>query len=548
MAENKEHKKPPSPFRVAVLTAVFTLLVAGGGAYFLGYPGPQKSKQAVEQGGGKKIAYWRAPMNPTEIYDKPGKSAMGMDLVPVYEDDLAGGSSPEGKTERKIAYWRAPMNPTEIYDKPGKSAMGMDLVPVYEDDLAGGSSPEGKTERKIAYWRAPMNPTEIYDKPGKSAMGMDLVPVYEDELVGGVDVKVDPVVQQNMGIRTALVEKGPLVHTIRTYGHVTYDETRTAQVSPKISGWIEKIYVDFTGKYVEKGKPLFELYSPDLFAAQEEYMVTYRNLKKLSGRATKGLLASARQRLRYFDVADSEIRAMEKSGKIKKTVTIRSPFSGIVTLKKAEAGSHIKAGTTIYRIADISHVWVQTHIYEYELAWVSEGQKAEMTLPYLPGKTFHGTVAYVYPYLQPKTRDVVIRIEFENANLVLKPHMYADIRIKSTEKGDGLIIPAEAVIRSGERNVVFVVRENNKFTPRDVTLGLSLDDRKVQVLTGLAPGEIVVTSGQFLLDSESKLKEAVQKMLEAKRVGKKEAREVEEDFFENMGEEEDFFEDMEEER
>ncbi|UCF57717.1 MAG: efflux RND transporter periplasmic adaptor subunit [Deltaproteobacteria bacterium] len=443
MAENKEDKIPSSPFRVAVLTAVLTLLVAGGSAYFLGYLGPQKGEQAIEQGGGRKIAYWRAPMNPTEIYDKPGKSAMGMDLVPV----------------------------------------------------------------------------------------------YEDELVGGVEIKVDPVTQQNMGIRTAMVEKGPLVHTIRTYGHVTYDETQTAQVSPKISGWIEKIHVDFTGKYVEKGQPLFELYSPDLFAAQEEYLVTYRNLKRLSGRADKGLLASARQRLRYFDVADSEIRAMEKSGKINKTVTIRSPFSGIVTLKNAEAGSHIKAGTTVYRIADLSRVWVETHIYEYELAWVSEGQEAEMTLPYLPGRAFHGRVAYVYPYLQPKTRDVVIRIEFENPDMVLKPDMYADIRIKITGKEDGLIIPAEAVIRSGERNVVFVARENNKFTPRDVTLGRSLDDRKVQVLTGLAPGEVVVTSGQFLLDSESKLNEAVQKMLEAKRVEVKEAPDSEEDFFEDMEEE-----------
>jgi RND family efflux transporter MFP subunit len=443
MAENKEDKVPSSPFRVAVLTAVLTLLVAGGSAYFLGYLGPQKGEQAIEQGGGRKIAYWRAPMNPTEIYDKPGKSAMGMDLVPV----------------------------------------------------------------------------------------------YEDELMGGVEIKVDPVTQQNMGIRTAMVEKGPLVHTIRTYGHVTYDETRTAQVSPKISGWIEKIYVDFTGKYVEKGEPLFELYSPNLFAAQEEYMVTYRNLKRLSRNSEKNLLRSARQRLRYFDVADSEIRAMEKSGKIKKTVTIRSPFSGIVTLKNAEAGSHIKTGTTVYRIADLSRVWVETHIYEYELAWVSEGQEAEMTLPYLPGRAFHGRVAYVYPYLQPKTRDVVIRIEFENPDMVLKPDMYADIRIKITGKEDGLIIPAEAVIRSGERNVVFVARENSKFTPRDVTLGLSLDDRKVQILTGLAPGEVVVTSGQFLLDSESKLKEAVQKMLEAKRVEVKGAPDSEEDFFEDMEEE-----------
>ncbi|MEE4604828.1 MAG: efflux RND transporter periplasmic adaptor subunit, partial [Desulfobacteraceae bacterium] len=259
-------------------------------------------------------------------------------------------------------------------------------------------------------------------------------------------------------------------------------------------------------------------------------------------------LASARRRLQYFDVAENEILGIETAGQINKTVTIRSPFSGIVTLKNAEEGSFIKAGTTIYRIADLSRVWVEAHIYEYELPWVSEGQAAEMTLPYLPGRVFSGKVFYVYPYLQPKTRDIVIRLEFENPDLVLKPEMYADIRLKAVAKEEGLIIPSEAVIRSGERNVVFVMRDGNKFTPRDVTLGLALDDRRVQILTGLAPGEAVVTSGQFLLDSESKLIEAVQKMLEAKKEKAKPAEtEGEEDFFDDMEKEQEFFKDMEDE-
>ena len=369
---------------------------------------------------------------------------------------------------------------------------------------------------------------------------MDLVPVYEDELVGGVEVKVDPVTQQNMGIRTVDVQKGALIHTIRTYGHVTYDETRMAEISPKISGWIEKIHVDFTGKFVKKMQPLFELYSPELFAAQEEYLVAYRNLNRMSKQANEGFLKAARQRLRYFDVAESEIREIEKTGKVKKTVTIRSPFDGVV-------------------IVDLSRVWVEVHIYEYELPWVGEGQTAEMTLPYLPGRRFSGRIAYIYPYLQRKTRDVIIRLEFDNPDLVLKPDMYADVEIKHTA-GKGLIIPSEAVIRSGQRNIVFVVRDRNKFTPRDVTLGLNLDNGRVQILKGLAPGEPIVTSGQFLLDSESKLQEAIQKMLEVKREKAREKAPVEpgkedffkeletgEDFFKDMEEEDDFFEDIEEE-
>ena len=488
---------------VAAISVILTLLLAGGGAYFMGYLGPRHNSN------------------------------------PVPED--AGGGA-----ERKIAYWRAPMNPAEIYDKPGKSAMGMDLVPVYEDEL-DSTETGGGAERKIAYWRAPMNPTEIYDKPGKSAMGMDLVPVYEDELVSGVEVSVDPVTQQNMGIRTAVVKKEPLVFTIRTYGHVTSDETRTTQINTKTDGWIERLFVDFTGKHVVQGEPLFEIYSPELLAAQEEYLVTYTNMQRLNNRDNEGLLASARRRLEYFDIAASEIERIEQSGRVKKTLLVRSPFSGFVIQRQVEEGGYVKAGTMLFRIADLSRIWVEAHIYEYEFAYVAEGQKAEMTLPYQPGKVFSGRVSYVYPYLQPKTRDVVIRLEFENPELALKPDMYGDVRIKSDSRRKGLVIPSEAVIRSGERNVVFVTSGEHKFAPRDVTLGLPVDGGKIQIMTGLAAGETVVTSGQFLLDSESKLKEAVQKMLEAKREKITEVEVDEEDFFEDMEDEEDFFKDMEDE-
>jgi hypothetical protein len=373
------------------------------------------------------------------------------------------------------------------------------------------------------------------------------VPVYEDELVGGVEVRVDPVTQQNMGIRTALGKKEPLVFTIRTYGHITSDETRTTQINTKTNGWIEKLYIDFTGKFVAKGEPLYEIYSPGLLAAQEEYLVTYQNMQRLSGGENEGLLASARRRLEYFDIAPSEIELIEKSGGVKKTLMVRSPVSGFVIQRKVEEGGYVNAGTMLFRIADLSRIWVEAHIYEYEFSWVAEGQEAEVTLSYQPGKVFSGRVSYVYPYLQPETRDVVVRLEFENPDMALKPDMYVDVRIKSSFGREGLVIPSEAVIRSGDRNVVFVTRDDHKFTPRDVTLGLPVDGGKIQILTGLADGETVVTSGQFLLDSESKLKEAVQKMLEAKREKAKEPETIEEDFFEDMEEEDDFFKDMEDE-
>lgn len=377
-----------------------------------------------------------------------------------------------------------------------------------------GESSSGKKGRKILYWRAPMNPKEVYDKPGKSAMGMDLVPVYADQVSGGPTIRINPVIQQDMGIRTSPVLKGPLIHTIRTYGHITADETRTTRVNLKTSGWVEKLDVDFTGKFVEKGDPLLEIYSPELVAAQEEYLVARRTLSAGTRKTSDNLLKAALRRLRYFDVAESEIRGIAAAGKVKKALKIRSPFTGYVIKKHVEEGDYIPKGDEIFQISDLSHVWVDAHIYEYELPWIHQGQEAVMTLSYLPGKTFTGRVTFVYPYLQPKTRDVVIRLEFKNPHLELKPDMYADVEIDAVAKKPGLYIPSEAVIRSGTRNLVFVVRGPGEFSPRDVILGPSLDGGNVEIKAGLIKGETVVTSGQFLLDSESNLKEAVQKMLE----------------------------------
>jgi multidrug efflux pump subunit AcrA (membrane-fusion protein) len=448
---------------------------------------------------------------------KPGSLLVIVFLTVILTLLLAGGT----------AYFMGYLRPSEP-GTGGKKAAPSGEHPQTEQKTSASNSKKGE----ILYWRAPMNPTEIYDKPGKSAMGMDLVPVYEDDMTDPEAVKIDPVTQQNMGIRLAKVTKGPLIHTLRTYGHITPDETLTAQVNLKTSGWIEKLHVDFTGKYVKKGEPLFDMYSPELVAAQEEYLVAFRTVGQSRSAGRTSLLGSSRSRLRFFDVPESEIEALEKSGKVKKTVMIRSPLSGYVIRRNAEEGAYIKAGTMVFRIADLSRVWVDAHIYEYELSTINKGQQAEMTLPYLPGKTFSGTVAYVYPYLQPKTRDLVIRLVFQNPEMELKPEMYTDIRIKSVLKGEGLTIPSEAVIRTGRRNVVFISSGNGKFLPRDVILGPLLDNERVQVLAGLTDGESVVISGQFLLDSESNLKEAVRKMLDAKVI--KKAKKEEADFFEDM--------------
>jgi len=414
------------------------------------------------------------------------------------------------------------MHPDIIQDEPGNCPIcGMKLTPIKS---AATSSTKPKGERKIKYWRAPMDPTYISEKPGKSPMGMDLVPVYEDEIEEGA-ITIDPVTVQNMGLRTGLVKTGELTRTIRTVGHIDYDEKKLYIINSKITGWIEKLYVNTTGEMVDKGQSLLEIYSPELVSTQEEYLSALKNYLTLKDspyeEARQGaleLLNSTRKRLEYWDIDKSQIENLERSGEIKKTLTFYSPTTGVVLHKNAIEGAYVKAGSDLFRIADLSTVWVLATIYEYELPYIKLGQDAQMSLSYLPGESFEGKLTYIYPYLDQKTRDVKVRLEFSNPGYRLKPDMYANVVIESKLSGERILIPEEAVIRSGKREIVFVDMGEGKYAPREITTGVSSEGNVVEVKKGLLSGEIIVLSGQFMLDSESKTQEAIQKMIKAKMV------------------------------
>ena len=384
-----------------------------------------------------------------------------------------------------------------------------------------------QTGKKIKYWVAPMDPTYIRDEPGKSPMGMDLVPVYEEE--GGEKeptstIRIDPVTIQNMGIRTAAVVRKPVTKTIRTFGNITYDETSMVSINTKFDGWIEKLHVNFEGEQVKRGQPLFDIYSPELVTAQEEYLLAldqHRSLKDSPFArvrdSAKRLLAASHKRLRYWDMSAGQIKRLETTGRVRKAITIFSPASGVVIKNNAMAGQFVKAGASQYEIADLSKVWVDVEIYEYELPYVTKGMPARMELAYIPGKRFQGEVLYIYPYLSKKTRTARLRLAFANPDLRLKPDMYANIRLEAELPGPNLVIPQEAVIDTGVRQVVFVSRDKGKFEPREVKIGVEVNGHQYQVLKGLSEGEEIVISAQFMLDSESRLREAVAKMLEVRQ-------------------------------
>jgi multidrug efflux pump subunit AcrA (membrane-fusion protein) len=388
---------------------------------------------------------------------------------------------------------------------------------VEQEARTPGEAPAGEG-KKILYWRALMDPTYIRDEPGKSPMGMDLIPVYEgedDELEPGT-VKIDPVTVQNIGVRTSTVERRELKKTIRTIGRIDYDEKRIHHVHTRVEGWIERLYFDYTGQEVKKGDVLLEIYSPQLVAAQEEYLLARKYAAQITGVGRESLLDLSRRRLEVWDVPAHQIKEIEEKGKIMRTLHIHSHSNGIVIMKSVEHGMFVKPGMMLYTIADISRVWVYVDVYEYELPWIRLGQEAEMTLASYPGRTFRGKVSFVYPYMDKKSRTNKVRLEFDNPGLDLKPNMYANVNLKSVVSKKAVAVPTEAVILSGERSIVLLSRGDGKFAPREVVLGAEAEGF-YEIKEGLTGGEAVVTSAHFLIDSESRLKEAISKMLELKR-------------------------------
>ncbi len=389
-------------------------------------------------------------------------------------------------------------------------------------------SPEGVAQqadtRKPLYYRHPMNPAVTSPVPAKDEMGMDYVPVYAEgegaaDVVPGT-VKIDPVTVQNIGVRTAHAQRRNLSRVLRAVGRVGFDEEHLARLHPKVEGWIEKMRVDKTGEQVKKNQILLSIYAPQLVSSQEEYLLALQNRKVLANspfedirRGAMALVQSSRERLELLDMAEHQIRELEKTGKIKKYVHIHSPFDGVVIKVGAREGQFVTPKTELYSIADLSRVWVYVDVFEDELPWVQVGDEAEMTVAAVPGRIFRGRITYIYPYFESKTRTVKVRMEFDNRHGLLKPEMFADVTIHAGRQIDAVVVPEEAIVRSGSRELVFVVRAPGKFEPRVVRVGVS-SGGMTQILSGVQPGEEVVTSAQFLIDSESKLREATAKMLE----------------------------------
>ncbi len=377
--------------------------------------------------------------------------------------------------------------------------------------------------RQPLFYRNPMNPSVTSPVPAKDSMGMDYVPVYADDSSdkdAAGTVTVDPVVAQNIGVRTVVARRRSISRTIRAVARVDFNEERMARLHPKVEGWIEELRVGKTGENVEKDDILLSIYSPKLVSTQQEYLLALNNLEALRSspfddirRGAEELVESSRERLQLFDVPEHQIRELEQTREFQKNLHIHSPVAGTVINIGARAGQYVTPKTELYMIVDLSTVWVYADIYEYELPWVQVGDEVEMTLAGIPGQTFTGKLDYIYPYAEARTRSVKVRLTFDNPELLLKPEMFAEVIIKSDRQVDAVVIPSEAVIRSGRSERVFVVRAPGKFEPVFVKLGIQ-SAGQVAVLEGIEDGDEVVVSAQFLVDSESSLREATAKMME----------------------------------
>jgi len=374
------------------------------------------------------------------------------------------------------------------------------------------------------YWKAPMDPTFTRSEPGKSPMGMDLVPEcpprteraprHDSRAIG-----IDAATIQSMGVRTARAERRDLARSVRASGRVSYDERRLSHVHTKVQGWIEQLHVTYAGQVVRHGEPVLEIYSPELLATQEDLLAAarYRDATAESPiedvRAAGGaLFDAARRRLQLWDVSERDIEQLLATGEPRKTLALRAHDGGVVTQIMAREGMEVSANESLYSIADLSHVWIVAEVYEFELPWLAEGQRARVEVRSVPGRVFEGVVAQILPFLDAETRTAHVRIELANPGLLLMPDMFASVVLEAEPRSGAIAIPGEAVIRSGERTIAIRAIGDGRFEPVDVELGVEDDQGNVEVLRGIDEGELVVVSGQFLIDSESRLREAIERL------------------------------------
>jgi Cu(I)/Ag(I) efflux system membrane fusion protein len=365
----------------------------------------------------------------------------------------------------------------------------------------GGAAPRDGSGEEVSHYTCPMH-TSVHEKhPGKCPIcGMDLVPVTKSEAESGA-VRVEPERLQKIGVRFATAERAPFVREVRALGRVTWDETKLVDVALKVRGYVRDLRADALGVRVARGEPLFSVYSPEIYAAQTEYLQALR-------RDNEPLRAAARARLRLWDVADRDVTALEQRGTPREALPVRSPASGVLVEKNIVEGAAFDPGARLFRIAPLEHIWVEAEVYGSDLALVTVGQSARIGVPVLSSAPLEGHVAYLLPSLASETRTARVRIELENFDLMLRPEMFVDVFLRA-DLGERLLVPVDAVIVAGERKVVFADRGEGRLEPRTVTTGAATEDR-IEILSGLAEGERVVTSGNFLIAAESRIQSALE--------------------------------------
>jgi len=444
-------------------------------------------------------------------------------------DAAATSATPDGGEHEQL--WSCSMHPWVLEDEPGPCPIcGMAMVPVAEETAAGGAAAPGRGtggDREIRFYRNPMDPTITSPVPMKDSMGMDYVPVYADEAAGaaaGPVVTIDPAIVQNMNVVTAAVERRNVTNEIRTVGFLDYDQERMVTVTTKYAGFVERVYVNYVGEPVRRGQPLFEIYAPELVQTQQELLSAIAFARRLEGapeearQRAESLVEAGRARLAYWDIGEDQVRRLVEDGIVARTLTVTAPSGGVVMQRMpALEGMSVQPGMQLFHIADLSYLWLSVEVFEDQLPWLREGSAATIELSYFPGETFTGEVRFVEPQVNEATRTVDLRLEVPNPDGRLRAGMYATVRFAPVMAAETVTVPSLAVLRTGERNVVIAALGEGRFAPREVTLGAE-GGGLVQVLSGLEAGERVVTSSQFLLDSESNLREAIQKLL-ASRTG-----------------------------
>jgi Cu(I)/Ag(I) efflux system membrane fusion protein len=428
--------------------------------------------------------------------------------------------------ERTPLYYQDPSGKPDYSPTPKKDTEGRDYVPVYDEPGAAPTStstspapaPAPGGDRKILYYRNPMGLPDTSPVPKQDSMGMDYIPVYADEGSGTVPgtVAISPERIQMLGVRTEAASLRPMAHTVRAVGTVAADERRIGVVNPKFEGWIERLLVNTTGQTVRRGEALLEVYSPDLVLAQREYLVArsaaadMAQADAMARDNAKAIAAAALSRLKNWDISADQLARLQRSGTATRTLTLSAPIGGIVMEKTALQGLHFGAGDTLYRIVDLSSVWLLADVFEQDLAQIRPGQSATITVQAYPGRVFDGRVAFVYPTVNAQTRTAKVRIEVPNPELLLKTDMYATVEIAApAESATVLAVPDSAVLDTGTRQTVLVARGEGRFEPRAVKLGARAGGYAA-VIEGLRDGEKVVTGANFLIDAESNLRAALQ--------------------------------------